>query len=172
MKRLMVLLIVVGIFTTACSNNKDIKYGKTYEIDLASELLDDVHSEKIDNGIEYLYKYEYLKKLDDLEENVSTSKSLLEEESDLKMIEIEEEKFEVCNYQLNNIYKAIKKQLNNSKYENFRNEEIVWLEKRNEVAENSAKEFEGTDFFKVQYNIVLTKLTKERCYKLVNEYLQ
>ena len=51
MKRLMVLLIVVGIFTTACSNNKDIKYGKTYEIDLASELLDDVHSEKIDNGI-------------------------------------------------------------------------------------------------------------------------
>ena len=114
----MVLLIVVGIFTTACSNNKDIKYGKTYEIDLASELLDDVHSEKIDNGIEYLYKYEYLKKLDDLEENVSTSKSLLEEESDLKMIEIEEEKFEVWNKELNNIYKAIKKQLNNSKYEN------------------------------------------------------
>ena len=88
------------------------------------------------------------------------------------MIEIEEEKFEVWNKELNNIYKAIKKQLNNSKYENFKNEEIVWLEKRNEVAENSAKEFEGTDFFKVQYNIVLTKLTKERCYKLVNEYLQ
>ena len=162
MKRLMVLLIVVGIFTTACSNNKDIKYGKTYEIDLASELIDDVHSEKIDNGIEYLYKYEYLKKLDDLEENVSTSKSLLEEESDLKMIEIEEEKFEVWNKELNNIYKAIKKQLNNSKYENFKNEEIVWLEKRNEVAENRQQQYVD------HYWLVLLYKNRRRSYQPCN----
>ena len=79
MKRLMVLLMLVVIFTTACSKNTKIAYDDTAKVELESQLVDDIHSEKPNNKIEYTYKYEYLKKLDDLDEDVKKSKSLLEE---------------------------------------------------------------------------------------------
>ena len=115
MKRLMVLLMLVVIFTTACSKNTIIAYNDKAKVELESQLVDDIHSEKPNNKIEYTYKYEYLKKLDDLDEDVKKSKSLLEEESNLKMIEIEESKFEIWNNEFNNIYKVIKEQLSEKK---------------------------------------------------------
>ena len=172
MKRLMVLLMLLVIFTTACSKNTKIAYDDTAKVELESQLVDDIHSEKPNNKIEYTYKYEYLKKLDDLDEDVKKSKSLLEEESNLKMIEIEESKFEIWNNELNNIYKVIKEQLSEKKYEIFKNQEISWLDERDKKAEDNANKFEGMDFAQVEYNLSLAKLTKERCYKLVNEYLQ
>lgn len=41
--------------------------------------------------------------------------------------------------------------------------------KKQKIMQNK---FEGMDFAQVEYNLSLAKLTKERCYKLVNEYLQ
>ena len=75
-------------------------------------------------------------------------------------------------HKLNNIYKVIKEQLSEKKYEIFKNQEISWLDERDKKAEDNAKKFEGMDFAQVEYNLSLAKLTKERCYKLVNEYLQ
>ena len=74
--------------------------------------------------------------------------------------------------ELNNIYKVIKEQLSEKKYEIFKNQEISWLDERDKKAEDNANKFEGMDFAQVEYNLSLAKLTKERCYKLVNEYLQ
>ena len=171
MKRLMVLLMLVVIFTTACSKNTKIAYDDTAKVELESQLVDDIHSEKPNNKIEYTYKYEYLKKLDDLDEDVKKSKSLLEEESNLKMIEIEESKFEIWNNELNNIVLPVVVS-EEKKYEIFKNQEISWLDERDKKAEDNANKFEGMDFAQVEYNLSLAKLTKERCYKLVNEYLQ
>ena len=70
------------------------------------------------------------------------------------------------------IYKVIKEQLSEKKYEIFKNQEISWLDERDKKAEDNANKFEGMDFAQVEYNLSLAKLTKERCYKLVNEYLQ
>lgn len=172
MKKIIGVLILVTILTIGCSKNHKLSNENMQTTDLKATLLDDVYSEKPNNKIEYTYKYEYLKKLDDLDEDVKKSTTLLEEESTLKMLETEEEHFNIWNNELNNIYKVIKEQLSEKDYKKFKKQEITWLNKREKLANKEAEEFEDMDFSQVEYNSSLAKLTKERCYELVNKYLQ
>ena len=172
MKKLIVLLASIGILSTACAKNENIVRKESDELDISVELLDGAFSSKSNDHIAYTYKCEYLKDLDDLEDDIVTSDSLYEEESTLKMIDIQEEKFQIWNDELNNIYRVLKNQLSGEEYEEFKSKEITWLNKREALAEEDASNFEGMDFAQVQYNSSLAKLTKERCYELVNTYLQ
>lgn len=172
MRKLFILLLIVGSLSTGCSKQEDMLSEAATMVNINSELLDGVYSEKTNNTIEYIYKCEYLKKLDDLEESIRDSYKLYDEESTLRMTEIEEEKFEIWNNELNNIYKVLKSQLNESEFKEVKNKEINWFEYREDRAQKDAKLFEGMDFAQVQYNTSLTKLTKERCYELVNKYLK
>lgn len=135
-------------------------------------LLEKTKSDKA-NAIntDYTYKYEYLSDLDNLEESINNSYSLYEEESRSKMAEVEEMKLETWNNMLDDIYILLKTQLSESEFEELKNEQISWLDYRESTAKNDANKFEGMEFARVQYNSYLVKLTKERCYELVNAYM-
>lgn len=127
----------------------------------------------ISKDTNYTYKYEYLAKLEDLEEEVnnSTPLSLLEEESPYAMIDIAKSKYEAWDDMLNEIYYLIETQLSNKEFEEFKNKQSKWLNYRERMAQEQADKFEGMVFTKVQYNLTLAKLTEERCYEIVNKYL-
>ena len=127
----------------------------------------------ISKDTNYTYKYEYLAKLEDLEEEVnnSTPLSLLEEESPYAMIDIAKSKYEAWDDMLNEIYYLIETQLSNKEFEDFKNKQFKWLNYRERMAQEQADKFEGMVFTKVQYNLTLAKLTEERCYEIVNKYL-
>lgn len=119
----------------------------------------------------YTYKYEYLAKLEDLDNEVNNSTTLLKEESPYAMIDIEKNKYELWDDMLNEIYCLLETQLSNKEFENFKRTQSKWLNYRDSIAQEQADKFEGMVFTKVQYNLALAKLTKERCYEVVNKYL-
>lgn len=127
----------------------------------------------ISKDTNYTYKYEYLAKLEDLEEEVnnSTPLSLLEEESPYAMIDRSKSKYKAWDDMLNEVYCLIETQLSNNEFEDFKNKQSKWLNYRERMAQEEADEFEGMVFTKVQYNLTLAKLTEERCYEIVNKYL-
>ena len=127
----------------------------------------------ISKDTNYTYKYEYLAKFEDLEEEINNSNhlSLLEEESPYAMIDREKSKYEVWDDMLNEIYCLIETQLSNKEFEDFKNKQFKWLNYRERMAQEQADKFEGMVFTKVQYNLTLAKLTEERCYQIVNKYL-
>ena len=127
----------------------------------------------ISKDTNYTYKYEYLAKLEDLEEEINNSNtlSLLEEESPYAMIDRAKSKYEAWDDMLNEIYYLIETQLSNKEFEEFKNKQSKWLNYRERMAQEQADKFEGMVFTKVQYNLTLAKLTEERCYEIVNKYL-
>lgn len=127
----------------------------------------------ISKDTNYTYKYEYLAKLEDLEEEINNSNtlSLLEEESPYAMIDRAKSKYEAWDDMLNEIYYLIETQLSNKEFEDFKNKQFKWLNYRERMAQEQADKFEGMVFTKVQYNLTLAKLTEERCYEIVNKYL-
>ena len=127
----------------------------------------------ISKDTNYTYKYEYLAKLEDLEEEINNSNtlSLLEEESPYAMIDRAKSKYEAWDDMLNEIYYLIETQLSNKEFEDFKNKQFKWLNYRERMAQEQADKFEGMVFTEVQYNLTLAKLTEERCYEIVNKYL-
>jgi Uncharacterized protein conserved in bacteria len=85
---------------------------------------------------------------------------------------------EVCkehkewDYELNNIYGILKVQLSPSDMKNLQNEEIQWIKDRDAKAKKDASEMAGGSMEKVLYEGSLAKSTRERCYELVDKYMQ
>ncbi|WP_455538964.1 lysozyme inhibitor LprI family protein [Terrisporobacter sp.] len=199
LKKLNILLLIVSFFTIGCTRFDNVRQSEnTNEItsycsecgvesqektkfcsncgsqavwlDEKPQILKE--NENVNNKDDnYTYKYEYLAKLEDLDEEVDNSSSLLKEESSYTMIDREKNNYEKWDNMLNEIYCLLETQLSNDEFQAFKNKQHKWLNYRDSVAQNQADKFEGMVFTKVQYNLALAKLTKERCYEIVNNYL-
>ena len=73
---------------------------------------------------------------------------------------------------LNEIYNLLKTQLTEDEMKKLQEEEIEWINYRDETAKNESKEFEGGTIYPIMYTSSLTKTTKNRCYELVNNYMK
>ncbi len=62
-------------------------------------------------------------------------------------------------------------QLSETEFVELKSKQVDWLCYRENTANNDSDNFKGMMFAKVQYNKSLAKLTKERCYELINTYL-
>ena len=162
-RKLSMLLLVVMFFITGCSKYKTIE---------STGILNVVENDSVivkeENPI---HKYEYFAKLDDLDESITQSDTLHNEESTSEMIELEENKFSKWDM-LSEICELLIDQLNKNELEEFKDKQLEWLEYRENTAKEEADKFDGMKFSKVQYNSTLTKLTKKRCYEIVIIYLQ
>lgn len=163
-RKLSMLLLVVMFFITGCSKYKTIE---------STGILNVVENDSVivkeENPI---HKYEYFAKLDDLDESITQSDTLHNEESTSEMIELEENKFSKWDDMLSEICELLIDQLNKNELEEFKDKQLEWLEYRENTAKEEADKFDGMKSSKVQYNSTLTKLTKKRCYEIVIIYLQ
>ncbi len=73
---------------------------------------------------------------------------------------------------LNEIYSLLKTQLTESEMKELKSKQLAWIEYRDKTAENEANAAGGGSLTTVDYNSTLATLTKERCYELVNTYLE
>ena len=73
---------------------------------------------------------------------------------------------------LNEIYSLLKTQLTESEMKELKSKQISWIEYRDRTANNESNESGGGSLSGVVYNSSLARLTKERCYELVNTYMK
>ncbi|MDU2686412.1 MAG: lysozyme inhibitor LprI family protein [Paeniclostridium sordellii] len=122
--------------------------------------------------VKHSYKNEYINKLNSTEEGMSDLDYLYENGTTGEMVEAEATKLKRWDNMLNEIYSLLKTQLTESEMNELRNKQRSWIEYRDKTAENEASENTGGTLYNVVYNGSLARLTKERCYELVNTYMK
>ena len=132
-----------------------------------------VASESINNELlVYSYKNEYINKLNSVEEGMSDLDYLYENGITVELIEAEETKLKRWDDMLNEIYSLLKIQLTESEMNELKSKQLSWIEYRDTTANNEASEEGGGSLSTVVYYSSLARLTKERCYELVNTYME
>ncbi|MGG3859301.1 lysozyme inhibitor LprI family protein [Metabacillus fastidiosus] len=117
-------------------------------------------------------KNEYLQKLAKVESSFGDLKPLYDSGTTYELKEAEAEVYKRWDTLLNDIYGELKKQLPASEMNKLRNEQRQWIKNRDKQADESAASFEGGSFAGVQYLSTLGQMTRERCYELVNNYME
>lgn len=114
-------------------------------------------------------KEEYMQKLNSIEDEVNI---LSYDGSTLEMKETSSNVLKKWDDALNEIYSVLKSQLSSSEMESLKGEQREWIVTRDAGAEESASEFEGGTMYDLEYTEALGRITKERCYELVEVYMK
>ncbi|MGL4772192.1 MAG: lysozyme inhibitor LprI family protein [Clostridium sp.] len=117
-------------------------------------------------------KDQYLKKLAMVETGLSDLDYLYESGVTADMVEAEGTVLKRWDDMLNEIYKLLKVQLSKDEMDELTRKQREWIKYRDKTAENEANATGGGSFAGVQYNTTLARITKERCYELVNNYMK
>ena len=115
---------------------------------------------------------EYIQKLNMIEVGLNDLSYLYESGVTADLVEAEGETLKRWDDMLNEIYSLLKVQLSKTEMDELTDKQISWIEYRDTTAQNEANSFGGGSFAGVQYNSTLARLTKERCYELVNTYMK
>lgn len=92
--------------------------------------------------------------------------------SDIQMREDLGFNYQLWDGVLNDIYAVLKTQLSESEMSNLKNEQLKWIETRDATAQAKYDEEGGGSLSTIVQVETLFMLTKERCYELVNEYME
>jgi uncharacterized protein YecT (DUF1311 family) len=90
----------------------------------------------------------------------------------MEMREAADERYEKWDAALNEIYSVLKKQLSSSDMKKLQGEEIQWISNRDAQAKEESLKYKGGTMEPLVYSISLVEITKERCYELVEKYMQ
>ena len=195
-KGIILVLISLSIVMVGCTKNNEIVDTKTVssnetsteKVDTKTVTNNEISTETVDTKTvannetltetsnkedeeKKSYKEEYLKKLDSLDEYLKTSVNG-GSGTTIEMKEAENTIYKSWDDMLNEIYNLLKTQLTEDEMKKLQEEEIEWINYRDETAKNESKEFEGGTIYPIMYTSSLTKTTKNRCYELVNNYMK
>lgn len=79
--------------------------------------------------------------------------------------------YEMYDKALNEIYSMLREELSPEAMNELKNEQMKWIEQKENTANEERKKYEGGTFENVAYYISTYESTKERSYELVNEYM-
>ncbi len=122
--------------------------------------------------VKHSYKDEYINKLNSTEKGMSDLDYLYKNGTNGELVEAEYTRLKRWDNMLNEIYSLLKTQLTESEMNELKSKQRSWIEYRDKTAENEASENRGGSLYYVVYNGSLARLTKERCYELVNTYMK
>ncbi|SCI94788.1 Uncharacterized protein conserved in bacteria [uncultured Clostridium sp.] len=122
--------------------------------------------------VKHSYKDEYINKLNSTEKGMSDLDYLYKSGTNGELVEAEYTRLKRWDNMLNEIYSLLKTQLPESEMNELKSKQRSWIEYRDKTAENEASENRGGSLYYVVYNGSLARLTKERCYELVNTYMK
>ena len=117
-------------------------------------------------------KDKYIEKLNALDDELVYLSELYVNETTADLVSCEGNVFSRWDGMLNEIYNLLKVQLSKEEMDELTNKQISWIEYRDKTAENESATFGMGSFATVQYNSTLARVTKERCYELVNNYMK
>lgn len=122
--------------------------------------------------VKHSYKDEYINKLNSTEKGMSDLDYLYKSGTNGELVEAEYTRLKRWDNMLNEIYSLLKTQLTESEMNELKSKQRSWIEYRDKTAKNEASENSGGTLYNVVYNGSLARLTKERCYELVNTYMK
>lgn len=88
------------------------------------------------------------------------------------MKELKNQEYTKWDDELNTIYQLIKKKLPEEEFILLRDEERQWITNRDEKSELAASKYAGGTMEGLEYMAVMTELTRERTYELVEIYFE
>lgn len=118
-----------------------------------------------------MLKDEYIKKLEEVKKGLAELEKVLENGTQVEMTEAQGEIFKRWDQALNEIYGVLKKQLPADEMNRLREEQRNWITYRDDTAKEEALPFEGGSMQSLQYISTQSRITEERCYELVESYM-
>ena len=115
---------------------------------------------------------EYIQKLDNIEASLADLDYLYENGITSEMKEAESITYKRWDDALNEVYGVLKTQLSTNEMEALTQEQRQWITDRDNTATAESLEFAGGTMESLQYLSTQARMTKERCYELVNVYME
>ena len=115
-------------------------------------------------------KEDYLVKLNNTK--LETEKLKATDSSTYALKKVEDDRWELWDELLNDIYGALKEQLSPEEMDLLRENQRQWLKDRDEQALEASLKFKGGTQEHLEYVAVLANLTEEKCYELVDRYMK
>lgn len=115
-------------------------------------------------------KEEYLKKLNDTKKE--TEELGAADSSTYALKKVENDRWDMWDELLNEIYEVLKEQLPSKEMEQLREEQRNWIKHRDDSALEASLKYKGGTQEHLEYVTVLANLTEERCYELVEDYMK
>ncbi len=116
------------------------------------------------------FKEEYSIKLNNTK--LETEKLKATDSSTYALKKVEDDRWELWDKLLNEIYGELKEQLSPEEMEQLRENQRQWLKDRDDQALEASLKFKGGTQEHLEYVAVLANLTEERCYELVDRYMK
>ncbi len=132
----------------------------------------DETKEKDEDKTITLNKQEYLDKMNTLDEKLKVKLKDKLAGTTIDMREAESEIYIAWDEMLNEVYSEIISTLSEEEKDKLILEEKNWIEERDKKADDAAKEVEGGTMEPLVRTSSLEVSTKERCYELVNNYME
>ncbi|MGL5150072.1 MAG: lysozyme inhibitor LprI family protein [Clostridium sp.] len=116
-------------------------------------------------------KRQYTEKLKDTKEKADKLQSKYDSGVTLDMNNASSEEYELWDDLLNQIYITLKKEMQSDKFEGLKAEQIKWIEYKEARAKAEYEKYDGGSLATVSSNITKANITKDRCYELVDKYM-
>ncbi|WP_404458480.1 lysozyme inhibitor LprI family protein [Sutcliffiella horikoshii] len=115
-------------------------------------------------------KEKYLHQLDDTKKEAEELEPT--DSSTYALKKVENDRWELWDELLNEIYGVLKEQLSAEEMDQLREEQRNWIKFRDDSALEASHKFKGGTQEHLEYVAVLANLTEERCYELVANYMK
>ncbi len=110
-----------------------------------------------------------MNKLDDTKKRTEEIEAI--NSSTYAMKKVENEKWEMWDELLNEIYGVLQEQLPSEEMEQLREKQRNWIKERDERALQASLKYKGGTQEHLEYVVVLKDFTEKRCFELVEGYL-
>lgn len=142
----------------------------TSEKTTSSKVTQEKDSKSSSNNKDNLQKNKYLEKLNKIESGLSDLDSY-KAGTTLDMKYAATEEYNRWDTALNEIYETLKNTLSSADMSKLEKEELEWISEKEKKAKEEADLYKGGTLEGVVHTTSLAKSTKDRCYKLVNDYM-
>lgn len=115
-----------------------------------------------------LARIKYLNKLNDIQSQID---SMEPGETTLEMDQNEDAAYKAWDGALNDIYGYLKENLPSDEFKALQQDEIRWIKQKEENANQVKEKYKGGSMAGMMCTSSLAGDTKDRCYELVNEYM-
>ena len=113
----------------------------------------------------------YLKKLNKTKKEMDKIRRNSKGEITYALKKVEGDRFDVWDGLLNEIYEVLKKKLPSEEMDQLRKEQREWITYRDKSAKEASLKYKGGTMEQLEYTTVLNNLTEERCFELVENYM-
>lgn len=117
-------------------------------------------------------KKEYIERLNDTKKEIDEMRENPTDYSDAGLQAAEDEHYVVWDDLLNEIYGVLKEQLSTEEMDKLREAQRGWIDYRDNSAANSSQKYKGGTMEQLEYVMVMSKLTEERCFELVENHMK